>query len=126
MADSRRLHCPLGRCTSALQWHCSHFIKLCVLHASVSACISPSVRPCIQDYMFPQYLQNLLMDFRQTFVIGASWDKDKLITFWGQKIRCQGHITTVEASSTRCRRRVRVSSIGSKSCWREPACLYTK
>jgi len=27
------------------------------------------------------------MDFCQTFVIDASWDKDKLIRFWGEKIK---------------------------------------
>jgi len=37
--------------------------------------------------MFPLYLQYLLIDFRQTFVIGASWDTDDLITFLGQKVK---------------------------------------
>ena len=37
--------------------------------------------------MFPGYLQYLLMDFCQNFVIGASWDKDELIRFWGQRSR---------------------------------------
>jgi len=27
------------------------------------------------------------MDFCQTFVIGASCDKDELIRFWGQKVK---------------------------------------
>jgi len=40
--------------------------------------------------MFLQYLQYLLMDFRQTFVIGVSWDKDELIRCWGQKVKGQG------------------------------------
>jgi len=35
--------------------------------------------------MFPRYLQYLLTDFRQTFVTGASWDTDDLITFLGQR-----------------------------------------
>jgi len=30
------------------------------------------------------------MDFRQSFVIGASWDKDELIRFWDQKVTGQG------------------------------------
>jgi len=34
--------------------------------------------------MFPRYLQYLLTDFRQTFVTGASRDRDELIRFWGQ------------------------------------------
>ena len=42
------------------------------------------VCPCVQDYnMFPRYLQYPSIDFHQAFVIGASWDKDDLIGFWG-------------------------------------------
>jgi len=41
--------------------------------------------------MFPRYLQYLLTDFRQTFVAGASRDRDELIRFWGQKVKVQGH-----------------------------------
>jgi len=41
--------------------------------------------------MFPLYLQYLLIEFRQTFVTGASWDRDDLITFLGQNIKVQGH-----------------------------------
>jgi len=40
--------------------------------------------------MFPQYLQYLLTDFRQTFVTGASRDSDELIRFWSQKVKVQG------------------------------------
>jgi len=40
------------------------------------------------------------MDFHQTFLIGASWDKDELIGFWGLELKGQSHIITVEASST--------------------------
>ena len=54
-----------------------------------------SVHPCVRDsrgsFMFPQYLQYLLTDFRQTFVSGASRDRDELIRFWGQKVKVQGH-----------------------------------
>jgi len=49
--------------------------------------------------MFPRYLQYLLTDFRQTFVTGASWDTDDLITFLGQKIKVQGHTIAAEAHS---------------------------
>jgi len=46
----------------------------------------PSVRPSVRDshgsFMFPRYLQYLLTDFHQTFVTGASWDTDDLITFF--------------------------------------------
>jgi len=49
--------------------------------------------------MFLQYIHYLLMDFCQTFVIGASYDSDELIKFWGQKVK--GHIITAEASSSR-------------------------
>jgi len=34
------------------------------------------------------------MDFRRTFVVGASWDKDELIRLWSQKVKGQGHIIT--------------------------------
>ena len=47
--------------------------------------------------MFPLYLQYLLIDFRQTFVTGASCDTDDLITFLGQKVKVQGHTIAAEA-----------------------------
>jgi len=48
--------------------------------------------------MFSRYLQYLLTDFRQTFVTGASWDTDDLITFLGQKVKVQGHTIAAEAT----------------------------
>jgi len=39
-------------------------------------------------------------DFRQTFVTGASRDRDNLITSLGQKIKVQGHTIAAEAHST--------------------------
>jgi len=50
--------------------------------------------------MFPRYLQYLLTDFRQTFVTGASRDRDDLIMFLGQKVKVQGHAIPAEAHST--------------------------
>jgi len=50
-----------------------------------------SVRDSRGSFMFPRYLQYLLPDFRQTFVTGASRDRDELIIFWGQKVKVQGH-----------------------------------
>ena len=50
--------------------------------------------------MFPLYLQYLLIDFRQTFVTGASWDTDDPITFLGQKVKVQGHTIAAEAHTT--------------------------
>ena len=58
--------------------------------------------------MFPRYLQYLLTDFRQTFVSGASWDTDDLITFLGQKVKVQGYTIAAEAHSTRRYRRVQL------------------
>ena len=52
------------------------------------------------SFMFPRYLQYLLTDFRQTFVTGASWDTDDLVTFLGQKVKVQGHTIAAEAHST--------------------------
>ena len=40
------------------------------------------------------------MDLRQTFVTGASWDTNDLITFLGQKVKVQGHTIAAEAHST--------------------------
>ena len=76
------------------------------VRASVRLCIRASVRDSRGGFMFPQYLQYLLTDFRQTFVTGASWDTDDLITFLGQKVKVQGHTITAEAHSTRRYRRV--------------------
>jgi len=58
--------------------------------------------------MFPRYLQYLLTDFRQTFVTCASWDADDLITFWGQKVKVQGHTIAAEAHRTRRYRQVQL------------------
>jgi len=67
--------------------------------------------------MFPRYLQYLLTDFRQTFVTGASRDRDDLITFLGQKVEVQGHAIAAEAHSTRRYRRVQLFLvIPSNSC----------
>ena len=49
------------------------------------------------------------MYFRQTFIVGALWDKDELVRFWGQNVKGQGHIIAAEASSTRRCRRVKPS-----------------
>jgi len=72
----------------------------------------PSVRASVRDsrgsFMFPQYLQYLLTDFRQTFVTGASRDRDDLITFLGQEVKVQGHAIPAEAHSTRRYRRVQL------------------
>jgi len=58
---------------------------------SVRPCVRPSVRDSRGSFMFSRYLQYLLTDFRQTFVTGASRDKDELVRFWGQKVKVQGH-----------------------------------
>jgi len=74
------------------------------------------VRPCVRDsrgsFMFPRYLQYLLTDFRQTFVTGASWDTDDLITFLGRKVKGQGHTIAAEARRTRRYRRVQLFLVG--------------
>ena len=72
----------------------------------------PSVRASVRDshysFMFPRYLQYPLTDFRQTFVTGASRDRDELIRFLGQKVKVQGHTIAAEAHSTRRYRRVQL------------------
>ena len=77
---------------------------------SVRACVRPSVRDSRGSFMFPRYLQYLLTDFRQTFVTGASWDTDDLVTFLGQKVKVQGHTIAAEAHSTRRYRQVKLFS----------------
>ena len=54
--------------------------------------------PNASQIFVPLYLQYLLIDFRQTFVTGASWDTDDLITFLGQKVKAQGHDATIECN----------------------------
>jgi len=49
---------------------------------SVPLSVRASVRDSCGSFMFPRYLQYLLTDFRHTFVTGASWDTDDLITFF--------------------------------------------
>jgi len=82
--------------------------RLYVFGSSVRAAVRPCVRDSRGSFMFPRYLQYLLMDFRQTFVTGASWDTDDLITFLGQKVNVQGHTIAAEAHSTRRYRRVQL------------------
>jgi len=75
---------------------------------SVPLSVRASVRDSRGSFMFPRYLQHLLTDFRQTFVTGASWDTDDLITFLRQKVKVQGHTIAAEAHSTRRYRRVQL------------------
>jgi len=65
---------------------------------------------CIPDFRVSTtvYVQYLLIDFRQTFVTGASWVTDDLVTFLGQKVKVQGHTIAAEAHSTRCYRPVQL------------------
>jgi len=61
-----------------------------------------------QIFMFARYLQYLLTAFRQTFVTGASRDRDDLITFLGQKVKVQDHAIPAEAHSTQRYHRVQL------------------
>ena len=66
---------------------------------------------CIPDFhvsTISPVVQYLLIDFRQTFVTGASWDTDDLITFLGRKVKGQGHTIVAEAHSTQRYRRVQL------------------
>jgi len=75
---------------------------------SVPLSVRASVRDSRGSSMFLRYLQYLLTDFRQTFVTGASWDTDDLVTFLGQKVKVQGHTIAAEAHGTRRYRRVQL------------------
>jgi len=50
---------------------------------SLPPSVSASETICFYNISILQYP---LMDFHHSFDIGASWDKDELIRFWGQKI----------------------------------------
>ena len=90
-------------------------------HPSVPLSVRPSVHDSRGSFMFPRYLQYLLTDFRQTFVTGASWDTDDLITILGQKVKVQGHTIAAEAHSTR--RYCRVQLFLVHSCKMSGMCL---
>ena len=77
-------------------------------HPCVRPCVRPSVSDSRGNFMFPRYLQYLLTDFCQTFVAGASWDTDDLITFLGQEVKVQGHTIVAEAHRHSTRRYCRV------------------
>ena len=72
--------------SATIRWCQRHYISNVVCscaRAPIRACVCPSV-------MFLQYLWCALIDFRQTFVSSASWDKGEMIKFWGQKVNSQG------------------------------------
>jgi len=54
---------------------------------SVLLSVRASVRDSRGSFMFPWYLQYLLMDFRQTFVTGAS--RYHILSFWRREERCR-------------------------------------
>ena len=68
---------------------------------SVPLSVRPSVIHVVVYVSAISRLQYLLTDFRQTFVTGAPWDTDDLITFLDQKVKVQGHTIAAEAHSTR-------------------------
>jgi len=74
-------------------WACAIFCKVVGAVGGYMFSGCPSVRPSVIHVvvLFPRYLQYLLTDFRQTFVTGASRDRDELVRFWGQKVKVQGH-----------------------------------
>jgi len=93
---------------------CAGAYNVSIASVCVLPCVSVSVsktRP-----MFPRYLQHLLMNLRQTFVIRASWHRDELIRYWCQKVKGQGHIIAVEASSTQRCRPVQLSGFVMSLC----------
>jgi len=96
------------------------FLHVCV-RASIRpsrTAVSPCVRPrlCFRDISIGLHILSMVIDFRQTFCHGASWDKDELIRFCGQKLKGQGDLIEAEASSTRRCRRVQLSSYLKRSC----------
>jgi len=49
-------------------------------------------RPCVRpETLLTRYLAEYLTHFHQTYVNDALWDIDERFTFWGQKVKRQGH-----------------------------------
>ena len=65
------------------------------------ACVHPGCSFCDVWYA--------LMNFHQTFISGASYDRRELVRFWGQKVKGRCHVVTKCAKNTI----VRVRRIGS-------------
>jgi len=59
-----------------------------IVRPCVVVCVVPSVCDVVCAVFMVPYT---LVYFHQTFVSSASWDKDVIIRFWGQKIKGQGH-----------------------------------
>jgi len=66
-----------------------------VLSSSVRAC----VRVCPRS-LLTQYLVEYLTHFRQTYINDALWDRDEHVTFWGQKVKGQGHVGIQHAGNS--------------------------
>jgi len=42
-----------------------------------------------------------MKDFRQTYINDAVWNRDEPVTFWGQKVKDQGHGGITHAKTAR-------------------------
>jgi len=42
------------------------------------------------------YLESYWTEFHQTFSVDALWDRDERFNFWGQKVKGQGHVMSVD------------------------------
>jgi len=55
------------------------------------------------EKMVPNFLghpvEKCRMEFHQTYVIRALWDRDKCFTFWFQWVKDQGH-STIKSAKT--------------------------
>jgi len=49
------------------------------------------MRPSVRDSFLAQFLSNRLWEFHQIYNLSAVGDTDEPITFWGQKVKGQGH-----------------------------------
>ena len=67
----------------ALCFHVRQYVRASVC-ASVRDVVSAISVVCM----------HALMDSQQTFVSCASWDREELIRFWGQKVKGQGPSVT--------------------------------
>ena len=72
---------------------CFHVFRLCV-----HVCVRASVCPFVWDVVCAisvVFIAGFSANFQQT-----SCDKDELVWFWGQKVKCQGQSMTRYAKNT--------------------------
>ena len=97
--SSRAITTPYPQVTCLLRsgllsYYLNDFAPCYVICLSLCMCVRPLVM------LLLPYLWLALMDFHQTFISSASWEKDELFRFWVQKVKDQGSSITRFAVNT--------------------------